>query len=57
MNKKQLKKIKESIKFNGSDHHKQLLRQIKKQYKNLSEKQKIQFLAEVKEFFDKQDLK
>lgn len=57
MNKKQLLKIKEAMSYQDTPEQKRVLRQIKKQYKSLSEKERIQFINEVQEFFEKQNSK
>lgn len=51
MNKKQLLRIKKAMCYEDSPEQKRTLRQIKKQYKALSEKEKIQFLEEVEAYF------
>jgi hypothetical protein len=53
MNKKQLSRIKKAMSYQDTPEQKRVLRQIKKQYIGLSEKEKIQFLSEVEEFFAK----
>jgi hypothetical protein len=51
MNKKQLLRIKKAMCYEDSPEQKRTLRQIKKQYKALSEKERIQFLEEVEAYF------
>lgn len=54
MNKKQLLRIKKAMSYQDSPEQKRVLRQIKKQYISLSDKEKSQFLSEVEEFFNNQ---
>ena len=54
MNKKQLLRIKKAMSYQDSPEQKKVLRQIKKQYISLSDKEKSQFLLEVEEFFNNQ---
>lgn len=54
MNKKQLLRIKKAMSYQDTPEQKRVLRQIKKQYTALSDKEKSQFLSEVEEFFNKQ---
>jgi hypothetical protein len=51
MNKKQLLRIKKAMSYEDVPEQKRTLRQIKKQYKSLSEKERLQFLREVEEYF------
>lgn len=51
MNKKQLLRIKKAMCYEDAPEQKRTLRQIKKQYKALSQKEKAQFMKEVEEFF------
>jgi len=53
MNKKQLLRIKKAMSYQDAPEQKRVLRQIKKQYVSLSDKEKSQFLFEVEEFFQK----
>lgn len=52
MNKKQLKKIKEAMSYEGHLEQKRNLRNIKSQYSKLPHNQKAQFISEVQSFFD-----
>lgn len=51
MNKKQLLRIKKAMCYEDVPEQKRTLRQIKKQYKALSEKERVQFIKEVEEYF------
>jgi hypothetical protein len=51
MNKKQLKKIKKAMSYQGVPAQKRVLRQIKKQYKGLSSEERVQFIKEVEVHF------
>jgi hypothetical protein len=51
MNKKQLLRIKKAMCYEDVPEQKRTLRQIKKQYKALSDKEKSQFIKEVEEYF------
>jgi hypothetical protein len=53
MNKKQLLKIKKAMHYEGHPEQKRVIKEIKRQYKNLSAKEKAQFLTEALSFFDK----
>lgn len=55
MNKKQLLRIKKAMSYEDSPEQKRVLRQIKKQYISLSDKEKAQFLSEVEDFFANQN--
>jgi hypothetical protein len=55
MNKKQLLRIKKAMSYEDTPEQKRVLRQIKKQYISLSDKEKSQFLTEVEEFFANQN--
>lgn len=57
MNKKQLIKIKKAMSYQDTPEQKRVLRQIKKQYIALSDKDKPQFLREMQDFFNKQSSK
>jgi len=57
MNKKQLLKIKKAMSYQDTPEQKRVLRQIKKQYIALPDKDKPQFMREMQEFFDKQSSK
>jgi len=57
MNKKQLLKVKKAMNFENVPEQKKLLRQIKKQYTRLDNKDKPQFLTEVEDFFSKRNSK
>jgi hypothetical protein len=57
MNKKQLLKVKKAMNFENVPEQKKLLRQIKKQYTHLDNKDKPQFLIEVEDFFSKRNSK
>jgi|TARA_Y100000389_G_C17056503_1_gene315313 hypothetical protein len=52
MNKKQLKKIKDAMTYEGHPEQKRNLRNIKSQYSKLPHNQKAQFISEVQSFFD-----
>jgi len=54
MNKKQILRIKRAMSYSDTPEQKRTLRQIKKQYIALSDKEKSQFLSEVEDFFNKQ---
>jgi len=55
MNKKQLLRIKKAMSYEDTPEQKRVLRQIKKQYISLSDKEKFQFLSEVEAFFANQN--
>ncbi len=57
MNKKQLLRIKKAMSYQDTPEQKRVLRQIKKQYIALSDKDKSQFITEVEEFFNNQSSK
>ena len=57
MKKKPILRIKKAMSYQDTPEQKRVLRQIKKQYRNLASKDKAQFLMEVEEFFEKQSNK
>lgn len=51
MNKKQLLRIKKAMTYEGHPEQKRNVKEIKRQYSQLSHNQKSQFIKEVEEFF------
>ena len=51
MNKKQLLRIKKAMTYEGHPEQKRNLKEMKRQYSQLSHNHKSQFIKEVEEFF------